>query len=88
VHSNTSFRTIPIFDHLKRELAGNCGKPFEEIFQGIPALQIVEQRLDWNPGSTEDRRTVHDVRIPSDRLLHGIIVSKSTDGLRGEGVYL
>ena len=34
------------------------------ITVGQPSLKIFQEQLDWHPGSSEARGTVHDIRIP------------------------
>ena len=62
---------------LDRLIAGNCRKSFEEVLQRLSALDVVKQRLGRHAGSSEDGRTVHDFRIPNDRLRHILIVPQN-----------
>ena len=69
------------FKRLYSQLAMNCWKPFEEVLQALSALNIVEKRLSGHSGSAEDRRTVHGLCIPHNRLRHVLIVSQTGSDL-------
>lgn len=45
-----------------RQIAGHCREPFQKIFQGVAALQILEECLHRNPCSAEDWSALHGLR--------------------------
>jgi len=51
------------FKHRKDLVPFDTGKSFEEIFNGIACLQMVEEALDGDAGPDENGRSPEDVRV-------------------------
>ena len=62
---------------LDGQRAGDSREAFQEVFQRVAALQIVEQRLNRHSRPSKHGRSVHRFGISRDRLRHVSIVAQS-----------
>jgi hypothetical protein len=45
------------------DLASHTGEVFEELIEGIPAFEVVEQILDWDTSASKDGHTALNLRV-------------------------
>jgi hypothetical protein len=56
-------QSFGFLEGLDGQFAAYCGKSLQKVLQGFSALDIVEERLNRNARTPEDRRSVHDLGI-------------------------
>jgi hypothetical protein len=74
---NGRYRLSCDFQRRNGLFMGDGWESVEELFQRIAGLQIVEEALNRNTSTHEDRRTAHDLRVCMNdfmRVVHAAIL--------------
>jgi hypothetical protein len=66
------------FESGDRSFTRDRGKPLEKVFECLSALEIVEERLDGDPRSTEHRSSAKNIGVFDDDS-HERIVSRRVE---------
>ena len=67
-------KLLSLLERSDSHLSGNGWVTFEELFEGVPSFQGVEEQLKWHSRPAKHRRTTQNLRIFDDdavRRAHG-----------------
>ena len=64
-------RILGFLKRLNSHLVRDAGKLPQEVTQRVPALKVIDEVLEGNPGATKARRSIQDLWIShDDRIRH------------------
>lgn len=52
---------LGLFEKVEHLFTGYGGEPIQEVVNRLAAFDVVNERLDWHPGSAKNRRATHHV---------------------------